>query len=533
MFECSLDAAAFAACEGGDTQTYTGLTDGSHTFRVRAIDGAGNTDATPASVTWTIDTGTPVTTITGQPDNPTNQSTAVLTFVSTKAGSTFRCSLDGAAFVACSSPQTYMGLADGAHTFAVQATDAAGHVEPQPVSVSWTVDTVAPDTLLTGHPASLSNSASATFAFNSTETSSSFVCAVDGITQANCASPLTLNGLADGSHTFTVRAVDAAGNSDQTPISFGWTIDTLAPTTTIDSQPASLTNATAATFTFSSSEAGSTFVCSLDGAAATACLSPQIYSGLVQGAHTLSVKATDPAGNADPVGASATWMVDVTPPDTSITGQPSDPTSSTSATFTFGSTEAGSTFACSLDNGSFAACASPKTYSGLALGTHTLAVKATDAAGNTDPTPATATWTVKSGYIFTGFFKPIYNLPKVNKVKAGSLIPVRFSLGGNFGPNIFAPGYPQSQVVACAGLGQTKEADVDEVEAPGSRKARLAVGGTGGTGWLIPIPDSERHTWQYLFVWKTERAWAGTCRQLIIQFNDGSAPQVANFKFVR
>ena len=109
----------------------------------------------------------------------------------------------------------------------------------------------------------------------------------------------------------------------------------------------------------------------------------------------------------------------------------------------------------------------------------------------------------------------------------------RFSLGGNFGPNVFAPGYPQSQAIACSASSQTVEADVDEVETPGSRTARFAVGGTGGTGWVIPYYDSDRHTWQYLYLWKTDRTWAGTCRQLIIQFNDGSAPHVANFKFVR
>jgi len=153
VFECSLDAAAYAACAGGDTTTYQGLTNGSHIFQVRSIDRAGNVDATPASYTWTVDSGAPVTTISGRPANPTNSSTAVFTFVSTKVGSTFRCSLDSAALAACSSPQAYTGLADGSHTFAVQATDSAGNVEAQPVSVSWTVDTIAPDTNLVAHPA--------------------------------------------------------------------------------------------------------------------------------------------------------------------------------------------------------------------------------------------------------------------------------------------------------------------------------------------------------------------------------------------
>src|SRR5206468_9489851 len=58
------------------------------------------------------------------------------------------------------------------------------------------------------------------------------------------------------------------------------------------------------------------------------------------------------------------------------------------------STEAGSTFQCALDGGGFAPCASPQTYSALAGGNHTFQVRATDPAGNTDPTPASFTWTV-------------------------------------------------------------------------------------------------------------------------------------------
>jgi hypothetical protein len=86
--------------------------------------------------------------------------------------------------------------------------------------------------------------------------------------------------------------------------------------------------------------------------------------------------------------------VDTTPPDTAISSGPSGSTSSTSASFGFTSTELGSTFQCSLDSSGFAGCASPKSYSGLAVGAHTFSVRATDAAGNTDGSPATRGWTV-------------------------------------------------------------------------------------------------------------------------------------------
>ncbi len=87
---------------------------------------------------------------------------------------------------------------------------------------------------------------------------------------------------------------------------------------------------------------------------------------------------------------------DTSPPDTSISNGPDDPTSSTDATFIFVSTEIGSRFECRIDRGVYAACTSPKSYSDLSEGDHTFSVRSIDAAGNTDPTPASYSWTVTS-----------------------------------------------------------------------------------------------------------------------------------------
>lgn len=83
---------------------------------------------------------------------------------------------------------------------------------------------------------------------------------------------------------------------------------------------------------------------------------------------------------------------DTTPPETTITGAPPASTASTDATFQFTSSESGSTFACSLDGAPAEPCTSPRTYTGLSVGSHTFTVSATDAAGNVDPTPASSTW---------------------------------------------------------------------------------------------------------------------------------------------
>ena len=86
---------------------------------------------------------------------------------------------------------------------------------------------------------------------------------------------------------------------------------------------------------------------------------------------------------------------DNTPPDTQITAGPKAKTKKRGAEFQFSSNEPGSTFACSLDGGPFEACSSPKTYDKLKRKKHSFAVRATDAAGNVDGTPATFDWKVK------------------------------------------------------------------------------------------------------------------------------------------
>jgi hypothetical protein len=84
---------------------------------------------------------------------------------------------------------------------------------------------------------------------------------------------------------------------------------------------------------------------------------------------------------------------DTTPPDTTIDSGPAGTTSSTAAQFTFSASEP-ATFACRLDGAAFAACTSPKSYTGLAIGSHTFEVRATDGAGNVDASPASRTWTI-------------------------------------------------------------------------------------------------------------------------------------------
>ena len=396
----------------GPSYSFTWTTqppDATYDLLARATDNTGS-QADSAKQTVKIQNAAPDTTITIQPPDPSNDPAPTFWFSSTDPAATFQCKLDTAAFTVCTSPTTLNALADGTHSFSVRSISSAGKVDPTPATWSWTVDTAAPDTSITSEPNDPTSSAAASLSFTSTETGSSFQCQLDANTYAACTSPSTITGLLDGSHTFSVRATDAAGNTDGTPATFTWTVDTGPPDTTITSQPANPSTATSADFSFGSSEAGSTFQCQLDSGSYVACSSPTNLNGLADGSHTFSVEATDAAGNVDPTPASSTWTVDTTPPDTTITEQPTDPSTTPSATFSFTSTEAGSSFQCQIDGASYTACSSPQAYSGLANGTHSFAVTAVDAAGNVDATPATYSWTVNATvvpvdevhYTFTG-----------------------------------------------------------------------------------------------------------------------------------
>jgi hypothetical protein len=255
------------------------------------------------------DPAPPETAIDSAPPPLSKSATALFTFTSNVAGSTFVCAVDGGGFIACKSPKKLTKLANGNHTFEVSATDPDGVTDPSPASYSWAIDTRSPDTTIDSGPALLTNSVDSSFAFKSTEPGSTFQCKLDKGTYAPCASPQTYTGLVNGKHTFWVGAIDPAGNLDKKAAFYKWTIDITAPETTIKKKPPAVTSNTSVTFSFSANQKGSTFVCRLDANPFTSCVTPLALTNLVAGAHTFEVQATDPAGNVDPTPASYTWTI--------------------------------------------------------------------------------------------------------------------------------------------------------------------------------------------------------------------------------
>src|SRR5262249_26298242 len=100
--QCSLDNAAFTACPSPVSIALSSLPDGSHTFRARGIDGAGNIDATPATFTWTTDTVAPTINLSGTPSSPSNSTSATFTWTTNESGA-YSCSVDSTTLVSCGS----------------------------------------------------------------------------------------------------------------------------------------------------------------------------------------------------------------------------------------------------------------------------------------------------------------------------------------------------------------------------------------------------------------------------------------------
>jgi len=115
-------------------------------------------------------------------------------------------------------------------------------------------------------------------------------------------------------------------------------------------------------------------------------------------------------------------------------------------------------------------------------------------------------------FTFGGFYPPVANPPVANKINAGNAVPVKFSLGGNYGLKIFAKGYPNLVKTTC---------QVKYIK-PIDQKVNAAMSSLT----YDPL------TGQYKYTWKTDKKWAGTCGSLVMKFIDGTQ-KTALFQFTK
>jgi hypothetical protein len=204
------------------------------------------------------------------------------------------------------------------------------------------------------------------------------------------------------------------------------------------------------------------------------------------GVHTIDAQGSDGSR------ASTTVPIDVTPPTISIAG---------------GVTPSGTPpqIVCADAGSGIASCVTTPSPLDLSVGTHAVHVKATDRVGNV--TEKDGTYSID---LFGGFKPPVDNAPVVNVAKAGSSVPVKFSLGVNLGLNIFVSGYPKIQQTAC-----DSGAPQDVIDQTTTANSGLSY-------------DAGSNTYNY--VWKTSSTLAGTCQTLTLRLVDGTE-QRALFKF--
>ena len=223
-FDCSSNGGAWAACTS--PTTLSSLPDGPHSLLVRGRETSGLLTPVVAR-RWIVDTRGPLATVAfaspvGLSSGSVTSSTASAFILNADEKSTFQCSLDGATPTACTNNPDYVGLTDGSHSLSVTAGDSAGNTGPA-TSVQWTVDTSAPTTSITTGPAGETTATAAAFTFAAGEPGTA-QCRLDSLAWTGCSSPASYSGLGVGTHNFTVRSTDAAGNTTATPASRTWTI---------------------------------------------------------------------------------------------------------------------------------------------------------------------------------------------------------------------------------------------------------------------------------------------------------------------
>ena len=218
---CMLDTESGAsACDQAAGSSYTSVAEGSRTYTVTATDDAGNSAS--ATFTWYVDITDPSPSVDSGPSDPTNSNSATFTTSATDDYSlaSKTCSLDGDS-LNCGA--TTDNLAAGSHTFQVLAIDSAGNSAT--ASYTWFIDNTDPTVSIDANPSDPSNDANPAFTVTSADEHSlaSTTCDLDG-SAVDCAGGAAV---ADGSHTFTATATDAAGNSASA--SYTWLVDITDP----------------------------------------------------------------------------------------------------------------------------------------------------------------------------------------------------------------------------------------------------------------------------------------------------------------
>ncbi|MBI2692423.1 MAG: hypothetical protein HYX29_10830 [Solirubrobacterales bacterium] len=293
------------------------VADGAYTLQIAVTNATGKRSR---SVSFAVDTKAPIVSVPDPTEGAvlSGASTSVHVMISDANVFTANCSLDGASATDCTSTDGHghvelTGLANGSHSFTINATDSLGwsstFVRTFSVQTGPPSDTQAPVVSISS-PQTGSTIASSSTTLNFTATDNVGVtgttCRLDAGAATVCSAGQAYSGLSNGSHTIAVTAIDAAGNSASASTTFTVNVapaDTTAPVVTITSPTAGQSisgSSVSVVFTATDNVGVTGRTCQLSGptaSAQSACTSPKTYSGLKRGTYTVTVRATDAAGN--------------------------------------------------------------------------------------------------------------------------------------------------------------------------------------------------------------------------------------------
>ncbi|MBI2691234.1 MAG: hypothetical protein HYX29_04725 [Solirubrobacterales bacterium] len=354
--------------------TTEALGDGTHLIQCRQQDDAGNLSPV-AEFTLVVDTTPPGAVTISGPSSATSDTTPSFNLSGALQGDTYECKTDSGTFAATGSTYTTAALTDGVHSVTCRRVDTAGNVGPNS-SANVTINSAAPGTVTITGPSN-TNDNTPTFTLITSATGGYIECKVDNGSFTTVTSPWTLAALADGSHTITCRYVSATGVKGPDN-AYSVVIDTTAPSAVTVTGPSGLINDNTPTYTLGGGSGGN-LQCKVDGGAWVTVVGPFTTAVLSEGAHTVTCRAIDTAGNAT-AEVTKSITVDTTVPTITITD--GAPRWDGKHDFTFSSNEAGTTFQCKVDAGSYASVTSPYTTAVLSNGSHTFTCIGTDAAGN-------------------------------------------------------------------------------------------------------------------------------------------------------
>ncbi|MEA2167778.1 MAG: large repetitive protein [Solirubrobacteraceae bacterium] len=170
----------------------------------------------------------------------------------------------------------------------------------------------APETVNVHGPDSPASDATPTFEFSSPDANTHFECRLNGGPWGLCTSPRVLGPLPDGAYTFEVRAVNASGIADPTPVRYDIVIDTAVPDTAVAGPDSTAT--AQPSFTLTSTKPDPVFACRLDSGLWDTCTTPYVTPPLPNGPHHLEVRASDHLNHTDGTPATVDWTIRVPKP---------------------------------------------------------------------------------------------------------------------------------------------------------------------------------------------------------------------------